>query len=91
MDKWFNERYSEVVDATEMAYEEMPIPEMTITLATESAQAAASHGTDYAAAFGVLAMGAFAGAYFMYKKNQTKASPVDKTSLLEQDLEFSQV
>jgi len=89
LDNWFSDKYTNVVDATEMPYEEMPIPEMTVTLATQSAQAA-SHGAEFAG-YGVLAMGAFAGAYYLYKKSQAKAGSIDKTNLLEQDIEFSQV
>jgi len=81
--------YDEVVEeATPDVEEEMT--EMTITLATQAAQAETSNSAYVG--YGVLSMGAMiAGAAYLYKKRQVKQVVVDKTSLLDQDEEFEQV
>lgn len=86
-ESWFADKYDSVIDATEVAYEEV-VPEQ-IVFATKGA--AAQDNSNAYVGYGVLSMGVvLATATYLYKKQQAKQVSIDNSGLL-QNQEFEQI
>lgn len=92
-EEWFSQRYNNVVDITEVTYEEVQDivveeeeePDV-IMYATKSAKVAKEANYSAYVGYGILSMGVvLASATYLYKKRQAKQVVIDNSALLENE------